>query len=96
MDPGLCLWTGPNTKCSLFRLQRPGTKIASYIILNESPLSGPGVDTDLSACFLGGRKDMQSKEQLHQGKERQERRHTGRDGNKNRHNNNNNRLFQVG
>lgn len=45
-------------KCSLFRLEHPGTKIASYIILNEnqSPLSGPEVETDLSACFLGGEK----------------------------------------
>lgn len=61
--------TKKKTKCSLFRLEHPGTKIASYIILNEnqSPLSGPGVETDLSACFLGGKKVMQSKEHLHQG-----------------------------
>lgn len=59
-----------NAKCSLSQLQHPGTKIAPYIILNEkdSPLSGPGVESDLSACFLGGRKDMQSKEHLHWGK----------------------------
>lgn len=71
MDPDLCSWTRQNIKCSLFRLQHPGTKIASYIIFNEndSPLSGPGVNADLSACFLGGRKDMQSKEDLHRGKE---------------------------
>lgn len=45
-------------KCSLLRLEHPGTKIASYIILNEnqSPLSGPEVETDLSARFLGGEK----------------------------------------
>lgn len=45
-------------KCSLFRLEHPGTKIASYVILNEnqSPLSGPEVETDLSACILGGEK----------------------------------------
>lgn len=50
--------------------KHPGTKIASYIILNEndSPSSVPGEDADLSACFLGGRKDTQSKEHLRRGK----------------------------
>lgn len=71
-------------KCSLVWLQHPGIKIVSYIILNENhrPLSGPGVDADLSACFLGGRKGMQSKEHLRRRKERQNRKRTGGDGDK--------------